>query len=151
MSRITSFILATLLLSLTLGACMTDPQPRASDRAKINSVAELDAHLRSTPDSPLNLLAAPARQHFVNSLAFNDNGLTSFEYPPLETLTATEVYQVLGLFGVESSTSLISRAQISTDQDRAVMLRKPTGDQGMICCGPAVCCNHPSGICTGNC
>lgn len=69
--------------------------------APIKSPRDLELHLKSHPgDSPLMVMAPLNRRLFLDSLRFNEKGVTTLRYDVLESLTPTEVYQILSLFGI---------------------------------------------------
>lgn len=80
--------------------------------APIKSVDSLNDYLANQKpgDSPLDKLSPGAKERFISSLKFNSKGLTEYRYSELETeLSPTEIYQILSLFGVQSSTPLLGR------------------------------------------
>lgn len=92
--------------------------------APIKSQMELQAYLATSKLglSPLDALSLAAKQRFLASLRFNENGLTTFEYVDLENeLTPTQIYRILSLFGAQRDTSLMKSARIQTDTDRLIM------------------------------
>jgi hypothetical protein len=100
--------------------------------APIKSRAKLETYLKNTPPSrnPLDRLSSSAKKRFLKSLRFNEKGLTSFSYADLEGLTATEIYRILSLFGVQSDTSAIKSARIKSETD-ALIMQSPN-----VACGP---------------
>ena len=151
--RMSNFICAV-LLSAVVG-CMDQPpsDPAGSTAAlQIKSAAELDAYLSTTPNTPLDRLSEEARQQFISSLVFSDKGLASFRKTDLEALSASEIADILRLFGTEHATSLIQRAKVTTEQDRGVMRARPVGDHdGYWCSGRGTCSEQLNSICTSNC
>ena len=91
--------------------------------AKIKSSADLTAYMGAMPkSSPLLRLSAAERGRFLQSLTFNEKGVTSFDYSDLQaTLSASEIYEVLSLFGAQRVTPLIKGARINSEADRAIM------------------------------
>lgn len=91
--------------------------------ATIKSQADLQAYVAQRPNaSPLNSLSPGAKQRFLQSLVFTDLGLASFDYRDLRSeLTATQIYQLLGLFGVQRSTSSIPGLRIAGPSDAAII------------------------------
>jgi hypothetical protein len=74
--------------------------------AQVKSRAELDAYLRedSNQDHPLFALSEDRLRQFLGSLVFTERGLASFNASALEAeLTATQIYRVLSLFGLDRS------------------------------------------------
>jgi hypothetical protein len=101
---------------LALNACATDQDQGAGNSqpvSQIQSAKELDAYLRTTPNSPLDRLSVAAKQRFIDSLVFTENGLASYTYIDLEALSPTEMFQILSLFGAEHTTSMITQDQLA--------------------------------------
>jgi hypothetical protein len=155
MLKIQKLMFIAMISAFALGACMTEGQGSGDDNEStpiIQSAEQLDSYLQSTSNSPLHLLSADARQRFIASLVFSDRGLGSFRYTELEKLSATEIAQILGLFGVERTTSLITKARVSTEADKALMRFVPLKDhEGYDCTGRATCRKSIDAICTSNC
>jgi hypothetical protein len=91
--------------------------------AAIKSQSDLIWYVGNMPkNSPLRMLSIQGRARFLNSLSFGSHGLASYSYADLQAeLTASQIYRVLGLFGVQRSTSLIKGVLIATPDDRAIM------------------------------
>lgn len=141
------FMITAILCITTLGACVTD-KDRNANGPQIQSTQELQAYLQATPNSPLNHLAPDARQRFVNSLVFTDKGLGSFQYSELNTLPAADIQQVLTLFGVERTISLIVKDGAPSNADEIEII----GDRdGYWCSSFATCSLQAGSICTNNC
>jgi DNA-binding transcriptional ArsR family regulator len=83
-----------LLMSLAISAVAGEP---------IRSRAALDEHLRQhSQDSPINALSPGARERFLYSLRFNDNGLVGASGVDLaDELTQPQIVAVMALFGEE--------------------------------------------------
>lgn len=74
-------------------------------RLPLLSRTALDAYLQKHADrgSPLDLLPPLARQRFLDSLVFGQNGIGGFDTQELATeLTPAEIIRVLSLFGLEA-------------------------------------------------
>jgi hypothetical protein len=87
-------------------------QPRTitASASVIGSLRDLDSYLRMTArsGSPLDRLSPLGRARFLASLTFNKTGVTGFRYDDLQAdLSASQIYQVLSLFGLQRDTSLI--------------------------------------------
>ena len=144
---------------LALSACATDQGQEAvgDDQSvpQILSANDLDSYLRTTPSSPLDRLPAEAKQRFIDSLIFTENGLGSFAYSELETLSATEIYQILSLFGAERTTSMITKTRASGDSNKpTTQLNEPApeGDyRDYWCSSRATCSPALSHICMASC
>lgn len=124
--------------------------------APIRSRSDLFAYLRgvAAPVSPLSKLSPGARERFLASLTFNENGLTGFSYEDLRIeLTATEIYRVLSLFGAQHDTALIGGVRIQSASDAQIMENPlpPDDHEGYACVGRATCNTRPSFICMSGC
>ncbi|MGV8931574.1 MAG: hypothetical protein ACOH1R_05620 [Luteimonas sp.] len=145
--------------------------------APIRSSAELNTYLQATPvaRTPLGRLSSDARRQFVRSLTFNETGLTGFNYRALSgELSASEIYRVLSLFGMQHDTALIPNVRVVTPLDNAIMRQvspqlcppvepqshhrplKPqatcaTDHMDYQCLSRATCSHANSYICTSNC
>lgn len=99
--------------------------------APIKTQADLEAYLRLTPmrRSPFNRLAPAPRKEFIESLSFNENGLTGYKYRVLEEeLTPTESYRILALFGSQADVRLFKRARIKTLADKKLIAPQEFGE-----------------------
>lgn len=131
--------------------------------APIKGSQALATYIRSTPTSlsPLATLSEGARARFIQGLSFNKNGLTSYNYADLkQELTASQIYRILSLFGVEHTTSLIHGIRLENDTDEAIMrlddnagIVRPMSDYNDYrCVTPATCGRATDYICIGgNC
>jgi hypothetical protein len=135
--------------------------------APIHSESDLVKYDEKTDASqnPLNSLSQAARGRFLKSLVFSEKGLASFGEADLKTeLSASQVYRILSLFGVQSSTQLVQGLRMENDVDRAIMSKAsiipytmPGGADGYRCADVAsgepahTCFNFPQAICTANC
>ena len=137
---------------------MSAPIHSESDLAKYDEITDVS-------QNPLNSLSQAAKGRFLKSLIFNEKGLSSFGEADLKTeLSASQVYRILSLFGVQSSTQIIQGLRMENDIDRAIMSKAsiipytmPGGADGYRCGNPAAgepphtCFNFPQAICTANC
>src|SRR3546814_7421578 len=111
-------IIATALLGVCLQTNAAEPTRGGMDRteaelrtvlsyelADVKSRDDLAMHLRRAGrDSPLNALSLAARERFLDSLAFNEKGLTGYRYDDLQReLTVTQASRILRLFGAGES------------------------------------------------
>jgi len=159
MRKFYGMLVATLFASATLGACMADSGSGSNSGDEtttatlIKSNQELEVYLRSAADSPLDRLAPDAKQRFLSGLRFSESGLGSFQKTELEALSATEVSHILGLFGVERTASMITKASVTSESDKAVMQAAPflPDHDGYECTGRGTCHREFSSICTSNC
>ncbi len=129
----------------------------------IRSQSDLQRYLSATAnsDSPLNALSRGARERFLSSITFNEKGITGFHYADLQTeLTASQMRDVLHLFGVEKDVAIIPNVRVETAADRRAIrsLVDPVGSvgdgtdyKGYWCASRGTCNPWPDTICTSNC
>ncbi|WP_181259144.1 hypothetical protein [Pseudoduganella armeniaca] len=82
--------------------------------APVKSEQALQRYLMQTPAArnPLNALAADTRQEFLDSLTFNETGLTSYNYQVLlDNLTPKQAKAVLALFGSQGDMRYYTQAK----------------------------------------
>ncbi|WP_445364983.1 hypothetical protein ACJJJB_12090 [Microbulbifer sp. ANSA001] len=94
--------------------------------APIKSEADLNHYLVANPveKTPLGKLPEIERELFINSLKFTDKGLAGFDYGMLEYgPTATEVHDILELFGLQSFTLAMKNLTVESEKDRAIAER----------------------------
>ncbi|WKD48172.1 hypothetical protein [Microbulbifer spongiae] len=92
--------------------------------APIKTKAQLDSYLAVTPieNTPFKALAETEREIFIDTLVFTDKGLASFHADVLSYgPTATEVYNILALFGSQSATPSLHALTIESEADRSIM------------------------------
>lgn len=128
--------------------------------ATLKSARDVYMYLQSTPKniSPLMAMDPVSRDRFVRSLRFNEKGLTEFDYTALQSLTASEVYRILSLFGMEAGTYQIQAREV-TPLDHQINHPAPTqtmrysGDflEGYYCEGQHTCSQTVQKACTSNC
>lgn len=127
--------------------------------APVKSPLDLATYLRSSRATPLDALSLAARSRFLNSLSFNENGLTGFDYTDLRAeLTATQIYRILAIFGAQRVTPLVDGARSETDVDHLLMAL-PTNTvepsmedhQGYRCESPHTCGESLRHICMSGC
>lgn len=128
----------------------------AYELAPVKSAADLQKFLaKGTDRTPLAALSPGARQRFLQSLVFTEKGLASFKYDDLRTeLTATQIYQVLSLFGAQRSTGTIPGLRVQSRAD--TLIAQPSGSEtdyeGYRCEVKASCHENMHWICVGaNC
>jgi hypothetical protein len=129
--------------------------------AIIDSRDDLNAYLHRAAPSPIDRLSPPARQRFLDSLVFGEGGLGSYSYADLEAeLSVSEIYDILSVFGVERTTSMITGARVISDRDRELLSRQAADEhlydftadyEGYECSGRATCSKKIDSICTDNC
>lgn len=105
--------------------------------APIKSEADLERYTNLVPISisPLRYLSQQNRTLFMESLKFNDRGITGFRYDVLESLSPTQAYEILALFGVQSATNTVVGLVSSTPADSLIM------QPGLSCSAYAACIN----------
>lgn len=102
-----------------------------SDTALIKSKSDLARYNAALAASPLGKAPAFARNKFLNSLIFTENGLASYSYTSLrDFLSLTEIYQVLALFGAQQSTGIIPGIKPRTSQERLIQTIAAGGGGG---------------------
>lgn len=113
----------------------------------------------------LDKLSAGSRSQFVNELMFTKAGLASFNYQVLEdSLTYSEAYKLLALFGVQHTVGLMRGLKVQTTTDGLIRnhYAQPQncceeGNEGgsdhikYRCIDRGTCEISPSHICTSNC
>lgn len=143
--------------------------------AQIRSKDNLDSHLAVAHiiNSPILYLSDKARTRFLESLEFSENGLASFDYRDLQReLTASQIYEVLSLFGMQKTIRSIPHLRVASDLDKAVIdaaylplsCNTPgpvlPGAGGFcdddhwhnyVCRSPGTCSGRNGSICTSNC
>lgn len=109
--------------------------------APIKSANDLAAYLKAAgPESPFMGLTPGARERFIGSLVFNENGLVSFQYGDLSReLTASQAYRLLSLFGAQRTTYRLG-ARVESEADAAVSQRSSI---------PKLRADHTDYKCTG--
>ncbi len=127
------------------------------EMAPIKSDADLATYLRTAgEESPLMALSPGARERFLASLAFNENGLVGYNYEELgRELEASDAYRILALFGAQRTTHLVG-ASIRTDADRAAAAKPGVPQlradhEGFRCLGGHNCFETPLFICMTGC
>lgn len=133
----------------------------AQATAPIHSRGDLDQYVAThrTIASPLDAFSPSLRQMFLSSLTFNEKGVTGFRYDVLESLTPTEIYKILSLFGMQGGTSQITNARVVTPADALIMTPLlggaiAIGDDwsvGYYCIRHGLCGVSPDSVCTRYC
>jgi hypothetical protein len=96
----------------------------AFEMAQIKSPRDLSSFmkLKDQDKNPLMLLSNEARARFLDSLTFNENGLTGYKYTELEyELTPTQIARILKLFGAQGHINFYKKAQVKTAKDRRLL------------------------------
>jgi hypothetical protein len=130
----------------------------------IRSQSDLQRYLTATATtgSPLSALSSGARERFLSSITFGAKGISGFRFADLQSdLTVSQIYDVLGLFGVQKDVAIIPNVRVETAADNRVMSSltvTPTegggGDGDYMnyrCSARATCSISNSDICTSNC
>jgi hypothetical protein len=128
----------------------------------LRSQGDLQRYLAATArsGSPLDALSSGARERFLSSITFNEKGITGFHYDDLQAeLTASQIVDVLHLFGVEKDVAIIPNVRVESAADRRVIrsLVDPvepvdgTDYKGYHCAMRATCTPSTNDICTSNC
>jgi hypothetical protein len=133
----------------------------AQATAPIRSRGDLDQYLftHKTIASPLDAFSPSLRQMFLSSLTFNEKGITGFRYDVLESLTPTEIYKILSLFGAQGFTPQLTNVRIVTPTDNLIMSPPSGGVIGIgfdflkdyRCQSRGTCHVDNMAACTSNC
>lgn len=139
----------------TIYYALRESSPRHRAHRQQQEDIRLSSYLQVTPitASPLQYLPPSARQRFFSSLAFGENGLRAINDPTaLNGLTPTQAYQILSLFGLQSTVPLIGGLQSSTPLDALIMsntasapaachfFERLVGQEGQCTYGGIICC-----------
>lgn len=126
--------------------------------ARIKSESDLKAYLSDVPlkASPLRFMSDTGRERFLDSLVFTELGLASFNYSDLVgELSASEIYEILALFGMQHEVRQLPDVRIITRADRLIMARPDNmeheGWPDMLCDSPGTCVVAEYYLCTKNC
>jgi hypothetical protein len=128
----------------------------------IRSQSDLQRYLSTTATSgsPLGALSSGARERFLSSITFGASGISGFRYADLQSeLTASQIYEVLGLFGVQKDVALIPNVRVRTAADRRLIKAFSTMSEhahgtdyrDYRCASRATCSASPGDICTSHC
>jgi hypothetical protein len=129
----------------------------------IRSQSDLQQYLSSTATtgSPLDALSTGARERFLSSITFGANGITGFHYTDLQSeLTASQIRDVLALFGAQKDVAIIPNVRVETGADKRAISTFPIlpGDggegpdyPGYKCASRATCSTSPGDICMSSC
>lgn len=123
--------------------------------ANIKNKLDLSKVLKRN-DSVFNRLSDSARKVFVDSLKFNDKGLTSYNYQVLvDELTESEINLLIQEFGFKNvGTYLIKSENLGGDFSYSVMgsgEASKIGEKNYSCSSPGTCREEQGAICTRNC
>jgi hypothetical protein len=129
----------------------------AAALAPVKNRAQLDAYLREHrgASSPFHVLRPAALQRFSGGLVFNDRGVSSYDYTTLQReLTASQIFGILRVFGVEDSVSRIPGLKVRGHADRLVLATlhiRLDGHHDMYCVAHGSCAPRLGWVCTSNC
>lgn len=98
-----------------------DSQIASTKLAPIRSRADLDEYLKTHPVSPFDAFSSRALERFLDSLTFNQLGLTGYRTAEIESdLTPRQAYAILSLFGVQKTISSLNFVHAS-DEDKELL------------------------------
>lgn len=109
-------------------------QKNSLDRkmAKVKSKVELNTYISMSKsgENPLDKLSSTARKRFIESLTFNESGITGYRYADLEEeLSPSEIKNILALFGTQNNVALFKNSKSVTKKDTALM----AGEESTTC------------------
>lgn len=149
-------------IAMQLASSYVEQQQVLRRNAPVHSATQLAAFLAKAriSESPINALSPAARARFLNSLRFNETGMTSFYYADIESeLSSSQAYDLLSMFGLQSTLSIMSKLRADTPEDRQV--RSAFGSQTTFkimadhenywCSGRAICSRDVGSICMSGC
>ncbi|MDQ6942456.1 MAG: hypothetical protein M3169_08090 [Candidatus Eremiobacteraeota bacterium] len=97
----------------------------------------------------------------MSSITFGAKGITGFHYTDLQRdLTASQIHDVLVLFGAEKDVAIIPNVRVETAADKRTISAFPVipadgGDgpdyPGYKCASRATCSTSPGDICMSSC
>lgn len=127
--------------------------------APIKSQADLVFYLKNVPlsESPLRFLSPSGRERFLASLVFGESGVGGYQYSDLQVeLSAAQVYEILSLFGLQSTASLVKGLKVSDALDAVIAAPRDhdPGGPGKRCAtpqNPRACVYSAASICAFNC
>lgn len=174
--KIASVLIIGMLSSVSLASQKFPIESQPSDRqapkktyqgqldsllAPIKSKSDMINFISTEFSSPLENLSSNSKWSFIGSLVFGESGLASYRYDLLEQeLTATEIHEILSLFGVQNTTPLIRGAEIRSEADMLIMKMPDLGETnsffaddhpGFECVSHGTCGPRNGYICTSNC
>lgn len=123
----------------------------ALEQAPLKSAADVYQYNRAMPQhlNPLSALSNSDRVRFLQSLRFNEKGLTEFDYTALRGLSSAEVYKLLALFGMQGGSDLLSSSPKSGGASQQMMMAEFLIDH--YCESKGTCREDNSRACTSNC
>lgn len=149
-------------IAMQLASSYVEQQQIVRRNAPVHSAVQLAAFLAKTTstESPINALSPAAKARFVNSLRFNETGVTSFYYADIESeLSSSQAYELLSIFGLQSTLSVMPKLRASTQEDKQIMSAFGRETASMImadhenywCSGRATCSRDVGSICMSGC
>lgn len=133
-----------------------DAQIAETKLAPIRSAVDLDKYLKEHQKSPFDAFSKRGLERFIDSLTFNQLGLTGYRTAEIESdLTPRQAYAILSLFGVQKTISSLDFEHAS-DEDKELLQRSGnvinTDYKDYKCIGRATCTWSTLNICIGgNC
>lgn len=138
--------------------------------APIRSRADLHAYLNSNRNHPLMAFSDASRKRFLESLTFNETGVTGYGFVDMESeLTPRQAYAILSLFGVQASMAKLDFNNASPEERKVSALigiasndrpsdgtpgddTRPGDYKNYMCSPPATCVAARGAICiASNC
>ncbi|MCD7099703.1 hypothetical protein [Stenotrophomonas sp. MMGLT7] len=129
--------------------------------APIHSAEQLAGFLAKTKDtaSPIDLLSPVAKARFVDSLRFNETGVTSFYYADIESeLNSSQAYELLSTFGLQSTLAFMPKLRVDNAKDREIMTAFSdevpllmADHENYWCSSRATCSRDIGSICMSGC
>lgn len=120
--------------------------------APIRKAADVEAFIAANPVSPLSALSAMDRKLFLDSLTYNEGGVTSFRFDVLQALTPSQAYKILALIGMQGFVPNL-RSGSETATDRKIMAATPSPSilVGYYCKSQGTCWVANDRACSGGC
>ncbi|MEA5446652.1 hypothetical protein VCB98_12565 [Gammaproteobacteria bacterium AB-CW1] len=129
----------------------------------INSMDELTEYVYSdsVANNPIANLSHEAQARFLAGITFSDDGVSGLYITDLvRELPASQLYELLSLFGLENAVAQIHGVRVETALDKAIvegqvgLLSDGSRDwfkEGYKCDGPGSCVADSAYLCTINC
>ena len=163
MKQLTLFVLS---LGITITSFAANASGQGDSRALANAQARIEVEMALAPvkssrdlatymanhreGSAIDQLSPLNKELFLQSLTFDGQGLSSFNYAALSGLKPDQVYQILGLFGMQSMTNdTLQRNGVRTNAVSITPMLEPL--KGYRCAGGHTCMTDDTAACTSNC
>ncbi|WP_147423636.1 hypothetical protein [Xanthomonas vasicola] len=135
---------------------IVDAERISLQMAPIKTRHALDLYIESVPQeiSAFKDILPMLRDEFINSLKFNEKGLTEFDTSSFKKLSPTQVYSVLALFGLEEGAYKINaapRTRLDKDVNAEPLMQNGDFLEGYRCEERATCGESQRSACTSNC